>query len=604
MRIFKLFILSIFLISASLNAYAQELPEVVKDESGKYYVHLVEQGQTLYAISIKYAVPVDAIIKANPNVDISGLKIGQTLRIPLDEVDKKEIKKSEISIKRDTIYHTVEKQQTLYSLSKKYAIDIKEIEELNPEVKDGLDIGMVLKIPYTQSKEADEKSIKFAREDSLQFHIVKPKETLYSLSKLYNVSIDSLQLVNNGLPEGLKVGAAIRVPKQNPKYFVVNRQVELLEDSIREENWIQKEAFKIGVFLPFYSTVEDTVKHEDGYVNPKSKIALDYYWGTKLGLDSLKNDTNFWAEVYFFDTQNNMDTIKALMAQDSMHTFDLFVGPLYRTNYEYVSQFAQQFGIPVVSPVKISSRVLLDKSKTIKVYPGEPAQIIHLAKYVVNKFADSNLVFLNTARFAEQDNAKLFKKHANQVLLEMGRTDTINEFPMYTVSKQRILKTLKDSTHYNIVMISENQAYVSELLTILNDVYLSRRGITFSIFGPEKWSTYDNLETSYWMNLDIHVATIRYVNYQDESMEDFIRSYRNRYQAEPTEFSMLGFDVSYYFGKALMAYGPYVDKHLPELKWQGVTTNFDFIQVGAESGYENQGMFIYHIKDYELELVK
>ena len=603
MRVFKLFFLVVFLSTSCVNLIAQELPEVVKDESGKYYVHLVEQGQTLYAISKKYAVTVDAIVKANPTVEVSGLKIGQTLRIPLDEVDKKEIKKSEISIRRDTIYHRVEKQQTLYSLSKKYAISIQEIEEINPEVKSGLDIGMELKIPYTQSKEANEDNIKFAREDSLQFHIVQPKETLYSLSKLYSVSIDSLQLVNNGLPEGLKVGAAIRVPKQNPKYYVVNRQVELLEDSIKEENWIQDEAFKIAYFLPFYLFNNDSTLKE-GEVSPKSRIALDYYQGSKLGFDSLKKDTNFWAEIYFFDTQNNLDTIKAIMAQDSMHTFDLFVGPLYRSNYEYVSQFAQQFEIPIVSPVKISSRVLLDKSQTIKVYPGEPAQIINMAKYVVEHYADSNLVFMNTARFAEQDNAKLLKKHANQALKNMGRVDTLTEFPMYTVSKQRVLKSLKDSTHYVLVMISENQAYVSELLTILNDVVLSKKGISFTIFGPEKWISYDNLETSYWMNLDIHVTSTRYINYQSSDMSQFICSYRSKYKSEPSEFSMLGYDVSYYFGQSLMKYGPYMAKHIPEFKWTGVSTQFDFIQVGAESGFENQGMYIYHIKDYELELAK
>jgi LysM repeat protein len=589
-------------LGSVLSSYAQEVPEVVKDETGSYYIHLVEKGQTLYAISKKYAVPLEAISNANPGISSSGIKIGQTLRIPVSEMDKREFKKSEVEIEGDTILHTVVKKETLYSISKKYSLSIQEIAEINPQINTGLQPGMQLKIPYAQSDDADPLNMKVAREDSLQFHVVQPKETLYSLSKLYSVSIDTLQILNNGLPEGLKVGAAIRVPKQNPKYELAVQQEAALQDSLSEEMYEQSQAYKIAYFLPFYGSKNDTLDSLDVRAHPSgiyrnSTIALDFYRGSKLAIDSLAKQ-GLWAEVSVFDTENNTDTVRSIMAKDSMHTYDLFIGPLYRSHFEYIGDFAKQFDIPIVSPVKVSSRVLLDRPTAIKIHPGKPAHLIALAQFAVNEFGDSNLFFLNTARFNEQDDAKLFLKYANKELATLGK-DSIQEVDIYTISRKRILQVVQDSTHYTIVMISENQAYVSELLTILNDVYLSKRGITFTVIGPEKWAEFDNIETSYRMNLDVHVSATDFVNYESEAVNTFIRSFRHRYGSDPEEFAIIGFEVSYKMLSALHQHGPFMLKHLGDHKAEGLSKKYNFIRVGAESGFENGGVFIYRIEDYK-----
>ena len=57
-----------------------------------------------------------------------------------------------------------------------------------------------------------QKVIAPAIEDSFELHFVEPKETLYSLAKEYDVNMDSIRIVNNGLPDGLKVGTTIRLP--------------------------------------------------------------------------------------------------------------------------------------------------------------------------------------------------------------------------------------------------------------------------------------------------------------------------------------------------------------------------------------------------------
>jgi len=114
-------ILKGFIVVATLfaitSAYAQvdslktDSLEVHTIKGKEYYIHIVEKGESLYAIHKKYNAPLEIIKKENPSV-LDGLSIGEKVFIP--------VKRSvEFEVKTDGnfINHTVKKQQTLYSLT-------------------------------------------------------------------------------------------------------------------------------------------------------------------------------------------------------------------------------------------------------------------------------------------------------------------------------------------------------------------------------------------------------------------------------------------------------------------------------------------------------
>lgn len=610
---------------------AQEIQKV-KVDGVKYFLHKVDKGQTLYAISRKYSISVDEIKKANPELVVNGLKIGQTLRIPQKKMDKKAFKRAKVSIEGDTIRHKVLAKQTLYSLSKKYNISIDSLNKANPIIeKEGLEIGMELLIPVQQAKIESEEERIVAVEDSLKLHEVKPKETLFSLSRLYGVSVDSIQLVNDGLKEGLKIGTSIRIPQLNPNYEpeVVE---EIKEDTI-DTLAITGRPVKIAILLPFYlnenfpeeesqeGEVEEAPKkeeikksklkgkfeqlmleiEEEPEIYKRSEVALNFYQGIKIALDSLKNE-GLWCQVDVYDTENNIDSVKAILKKEELKNADLIIGPLYRSNFKVVSKFAKENNIPIISPVRISSKVLLSNPTTFKVYSSNPAQVIQLAKFIGENYADSNLLLLNTARYGDRPTVAVFQKYMNKALESKG--DTIKRIDIYTFDKKRILPHFKDSNHYVVALPSTNQAYVTQFLSALNDVYLSERGITFTIFGLENWLKYDYIDFEHLQNLQVHFPSSRSFDYSDSTVVNLIHKFREKHNTDPEEYGFLGFDVGYYFVKELMKHGGNLIKILQEEDGSMATTKFDFVKVGEESGYENQSAFILKIEDYELKRVR
>ena len=108
--------------------------------------------------------------------------------------------------------HKVEKSETVVSIAKHYKITPHDIYRLNPDSKNGIKEGTTLLIPSevkTTFAPQKEQPTKMANTT----HKVKPKETLYSLSKKYNVAVEDIKKANgNTLDGGLQTGQEIIIP--------------------------------------------------------------------------------------------------------------------------------------------------------------------------------------------------------------------------------------------------------------------------------------------------------------------------------------------------------------------------------------------------------
>jgi LysM repeat protein len=133
------------------------------------------------------------------------------------------------------ILHQVEPKETLYSISKRYGVTVDEIKKYNTEAAAGLKIGQTLWVPSkAKISSAQNTSVKASQPSSgPQTHNVAAKETLFSISKKYNVSIDDLKKANPEIASGLKAGQVIIIPGKGSK--PVEPTTAVKEDKKEEE---------------------------------------------------------------------------------------------------------------------------------------------------------------------------------------------------------------------------------------------------------------------------------------------------------------------------------------------------------------------------------
>ncbi|MFL5728485.1 MAG: LysM peptidoglycan-binding domain-containing protein, partial [Cytophagaceae bacterium] len=105
------------------------------------------------------------------------------------------------------VRYLVEPGETIYGISTKYHVAVADLLEINPELENGLKVGQMISIPYDSTFAKEQK-----KDDNVITHKVQPGETLYSLSKKYNTTVNDL-LKNNNME--LKAGQEIIVGYKN-----------------------------------------------------------------------------------------------------------------------------------------------------------------------------------------------------------------------------------------------------------------------------------------------------------------------------------------------------------------------------------------------------
>lgn len=155
--------------------------------------YTVKAGDTLYQIANQNNTTIQAIKDLN-NLTSNNLSIGQILNLPSTEL---------IEIPTTTTNYTIQSGDTLYSIAKKYATTVDKIKQLNNLTTNTLSIGQVLKIPSTQTVEIPSTTITYT---------VKPGDTLYSIAREYNTTVNNIKEKNNLTSNLLTVGQNLLLP--------------------------------------------------------------------------------------------------------------------------------------------------------------------------------------------------------------------------------------------------------------------------------------------------------------------------------------------------------------------------------------------------------
>jgi len=146
---------------------------IVNNELGS---HEVLSKETLWGISKKYNVTVDELKKANPLLETEGLKVGQKIIIPSDNINVASNEKpviQEIASADVELFREVKSKETKYGISKEYGITVAELERQNPSIKGKVPVGYLLKIRVPKEK-ADAIQAAKAIEDSQNAAIIAP----------------------------------------------------------------------------------------------------------------------------------------------------------------------------------------------------------------------------------------------------------------------------------------------------------------------------------------------------------------------------------------------------------------------------------------------
>jgi LysM repeat protein len=272
-RVFCLIIIWIIVINASIAGEFNPVDSLgLEKKDGKSFIlHKVDAKETFYSISKRYSISIDDIVNNNLETR-EGLKIDQILWIPYNQPQNTTIQNTAqsgsptgIKAQQGSIVHKVKPSETMFSISRQYNVKIDDIKSWNNILGNELKIGQDLIIrsenispqnqqaletkspsqnPVDSPSISSEKSITVDATDAMIVHTVESTQTLFSISRMYNVTVEDLKKWNELEQSELNVGQKLIVKRRTEQEVLAEVKPEKKPDITAHDKTVIKEKFE------------------------------------------------------------------------------------------------------------------------------------------------------------------------------------------------------------------------------------------------------------------------------------------------------------------------------------------------------------------------
>ena len=585
------------LVGIAMSAQTLNYP-IVQVDGKNYYSYTVEPKDGLYGISRKFGVSQADLHACNKGLE-SGLTIGQIILVPVVGPVAKDNPAGSF------VTHEVLPKQTLYSLSRQYGVSVDELIANNPESKSGLTVGMLLKIPVKTpqvtkqtvkapvptppvvTKPAPKVEKEEKAEAPKRTHIVQRKETLYSISRQYDISVEELTRANN--ITSIKVGQELIIPMpqkqeqtettieepsikvvENPTMAVKKGDLDLINNPQPVKPAAQNpNALRIAVLLPFML--------ETPYIDASVNYFWDFYRGILLGLNEVKK-SGISVDLYTFDIEKNQITLDSVLRLPVLKTMDLIIGPAYSNQVAAVSRFSRDNRIHMVVP--FTSKIELDDSHEflLQFNPSQDVLLPLVAQTMVDRFSSSNFII---ARFTgKQDKANAL---ADEVIKALAaKRKTYRELQLST-SNVDTLKTVAGRNKTLLFLATTRLDVVSSLLPQIETLGLP----ALQIWGFEDWKQ--------WVNF--HEGTYYYSLFKKKDTSTYQANYKKWYgELSPINipmYDLIGYDLINYTTAALKAKRKNMSAAFGNVECDLLQSEFKFQKVKSGTHWMNMSWSLF-----------
>ena len=489
--------------------------------------HKVKKNESLESLTKKYELTENEIIFYNPLIQKIGLKKRMILKIPIynnQNLVTKSVDSNEYKI------HEVRSKETKWRLAYENQTTIKVIDSLNPEIINGLKIGQKIRLPISKVK------LKVPEKDSAyNYYKVLPKEGYYRIEKKLGVNQFVLDSLNPNIKNtGIKEGMILKVPLKNSGEMIVKN--DLLIDRINLIDSMSKTSkVKLALFLPFKANdiILDSLEQTKSLLIDRNlhTISLDFLRGTKFAIQTASNN-GISVDLTVFDTQNDILIINDLLKSNDLSKFNVIVGPLITSNFDFLTSNRGLINIPKISPLSIND-VYLRKN----VYQSIPRKDFlrnKMIKFLEKKLDSTQNILLVADSTNRKIEDELKKKFPYSLILRPEKEDYL--------LPELVDSLLLDSVPNKVILESESFPLIASVISQMNAQNNSNRNVQlYTTYRGNAYET-ENISNKVMGGINFTYPTF-YKKLPPENLTDFQDDYIDLYGKLPNKESTRAYDL-------------------------------------------------------------
>ena len=321
----------------TIPLYRDAPKEISKGKEGltKY---IVKPGEGLWRISQNYGVTQETLERLNPNLP-NPLKEGMEIWVPAGKSGV-----PEVTTDKALVLYQVEKGEGFMSLERKFGLSQKELEKLNPELKDGI---------------------------KLEAQIWIPKNNFLDYVATLGGASQTDVATGNATDANPKIKSGMNPSNTKTVSFVLPFRVNGIQAGNIADIKIKLQKEKI------------------------TAIASDFYSGALMALDSLQK-MGFSLTVNVYDSNGNAQGVKAISSSEGLKNSQVIIGPFSPSAFNALSETITSDNIAILAP--LSNRNIELRPNVFQTVPTIEVQQNSMISFINQKYPDANIVLLSDAK--------------------------------------------------------------------------------------------------------------------------------------------------------------------------------------------------------------
>lgn len=433
-------------------------------------------------------------------------------------------------------------------------------------------------------------------------HTVAKGQTVFKISKTYNITPEDLIRLNPEISDGIKPGQELRIPtgKKINKPSQVPATKPVVVDTVKTKPPVpvekpcgmdpsaQKDQYEVALLMHLFLNEADDIDPDQMTMEDAESCRpfqfIQFYEGFMMAVDSLKL-TGLPVTIHVYDVSTDTLKTKSFLQTAGLKKMDMIIGLLYHRNFQIVADFARKNNIPIVSPISERESQVNKNPEVIKIRPSGKTIVPQAADLIARVYPDANVVIVRNASSRFKESAEQLRKLCLEKNIQVSVCDP------KTMDDQ-----LKKDVQNMVVIFSENKSTILDLLTQLDGI---KNQYQISVFGLPAWNRIDGLEVDYLVNLKTHMIASYYIDYDDDNVKKFVRDFQEAIKTDPDPLAFIGFDIGNFFLTALKRYGTSFPKCMNELDINMLESKYQFLK-SETGGYENQQWMLYYYENFRV----